>query len=99
MNRLGNKTRSPGPLAINASFVINNHVYLVIKFRVFLLLEITKMVVGNEMEIFITLTKYNTSQWREEGKPLLMVYYLISISSPSHNSVQRIYEECDILIN
>ena len=35
--------------------------------------EITKTEVGNEMEIFITLTKYNTYQWREEGNPLLMV--------------------------
>ena len=26
-----------------------------------------KMEVGNEMEIFITLTKYNTHQWYEEG--------------------------------
>ena len=34
--------------------------------------EITKTV-GNEMEIFITLAKYNTRQWREEGKLLLMV--------------------------
>ena len=31
------------------------------------------------MEIFITLTKYNTCQWCEEGKPLLVVYYLISM--------------------
>ena len=31
------------------------------------------------MEIFITLTKYNTHQRFEEGKPLLVVYYLISI--------------------
>ena len=37
------------------------------------------MEVRNEMEIFITWTKYNTRQWREEGKPLLEVYYLISI--------------------
>ena len=29
------------------------------------------------MEIFITLTKYITRQWREEGKPLLEVHYLI----------------------
>ena len=28
------------------------------------------------MEIFIKLTKYNTRQQREEGKPLLVVYYL-----------------------
>ena len=31
------------------------------------------MEVGNEMEILITLTKYNTLQWHEEGKPLLVV--------------------------
>ena len=31
-----------------------------------------KKEVGNEMEIFITLTKYNTYQC-EEGKPLLLV--------------------------
>ena len=41
--------------------------------------EIIKTKVGNEMEIFITLTKYNTCQQGEEGKPLQMVYYLISI--------------------
>ena len=35
--------------------------------------EITKTEVGNEMEIFITLTKYNTQQRREKGKPLLVV--------------------------
>ena len=29
--------------------------------------EITKMEVGNEMEIFITLNKYNTHQQHEEG--------------------------------
>ena len=40
------------------------------------------MVVGNEMEIFITLTKYNIHQQREEGKPLLAVYYLISNPPP-----------------
>ena len=31
------------------------------------------------MEIFITLTKYNTYQRREEGNQLLVVYYLVSI--------------------
>ena len=41
------------------------------------------MEVGNEMEIFITLIKYNTRQWQEEDKPLLVVYYLISISTPT----------------
>ena len=44
--------------------------------------EITKTKVGNEMEIFITLTKYNTHQHHEEGKPLLVVYNLISILTP-----------------
>ena len=47
------------------------------------------MVVGNEMEIFITLTKYNTPQQCEKGKILLMVV----IISPSPNSLQCIYEE------
>ena len=37
--------------------------------------EITKMKFGNKMEMFIALTKYNTRQWHEEGKPLLVVYY------------------------
>ena len=45
--------------------------------------DITKTEVGNEMEIFITLTKYNTLQQHEEGKPLL-VYYLINCR---HSSV------------
>ena len=31
------------------------------------------MEVGNEMEIFITLTKYDTQQMDEESKPLLLV--------------------------
>ena len=31
------------------------------------------MEVENEIEIFITLTKYNTHLWCEEDKPLLMV--------------------------
>ena len=35
------------------------------------------MEVGNEIEIFITLTKYNTRQWHEEGNPLLVVNYLV----------------------
>ena len=47
------------------------------------------------MQIFITLTKYNTRQWREERKPLLVAYNLILL----RNSVQRIYEECDIPID
>ena len=37
------------------------------------------MEVGNEMEILITLTKCNTCQRREEGNPLLVVNYLVSI--------------------
>ena len=53
----------------------------------------------NEMEIFITLTKYNTCQRCEDGKPLQVMYYLISILTPPHTSVQCIYEECDIPIN
>ena len=51
--------------------------------------EITKTEVGNEMEIFIPLTNYNTHQQGEEGKPLLMVYYLISIFTPPHNYAHR----------
>ena len=35
--------------------------------------ETTKTKVGNEMEIYITLTKYNIRHRREEGKPLLVV--------------------------
>ena len=34
------------------------------------------------MEIFITLTKYNTHRRREEGKPPQVVYYLINILPP-----------------
>ena len=34
------------------------------------------------MEIFIIFTKYNTRQRREEGKPLLVVYNLVSILTP-----------------
>ena len=60
--------------------------------------EITKMEVENEMEIFITSTKYNTCPQHEEGKPPLVVttgsaYY------PRHNSFQHIYEEWDIPTN
>ena len=51
------------------------------------------MEVGNEIEIFITLTKYNTCQQLEEGKPLQVVYYLVSALPPPCNSVQCIYEE------
>ena len=56
------------------------------------------MEVENEMEIFITLTKYNTPQQHEEGKPLLVVYYLISLLTPAQYSVQRLYKEWDIPI-
>ena len=61
--------------------------------------EITKREVEIEMEIFITLTKYNTRQQRVEVKPLLLMYNWISILNPLQNSVQRIYEEWDIHIN
>ena len=54
--------------------------------------EITKTEVG-EKEIFLTLTKYNTCQRREKGKPQLMMNFLITMINPLHNSVQRIYEE------
>ena len=43
------------------------------------------MEVGNKMEIFITLTKYNPCQQYQEGKPLLVVYYLISTLHPAHS--------------
>ena len=49
------------------------------------------MEVGNEMEIFITLMIYNTRQQREEGKPLLVVYYLISILTPPLTTVSNIF--------
>ena len=45
------------------------------------------MEVGNEMEIFIVLTKYNTHQQREEASE-----DYLSIFLPPHNSVQRIYD-------
>ena len=48
------------------------------------------------MEIFMTLTKYNIRQRREEGCHYSWRYLA---NSPPHNSVQRIYEEWDILIN
>ena len=38
-----------------------------------------EMEFGNEIEIFITLIRYYTRQQPEEGKPPLVVYYLISI--------------------
>ena len=34
------------------------------------------------MEMFIRLTKYDICQRREEGKPLLVVYYLMTILTP-----------------
>ena len=40
------------------------------------------------MEIFITLTKYNTCQRREEGNPLLVVNYLVSIYGICHTPHQ-----------
>ena len=57
------------------------------------------MVVGNEMEIFITLTKCNIRQWRGEGKSLLVITTFISIYYPHHICVQSIYEEWDLPIN
>ena len=51
------------------------------------------MDVGNEMEIFITLTKYYSQQQREEGKPLLGVNYLAYLhnllGTPPNDRVQR----------
>ena len=58
------------------------------------------MAVGNEMKIFIKLTKYNTRQKGGESNPLLISGALINQHiTPSHSSVQRIYEEWDIPIN
>ena len=57
------------------------------------------MKVGNEIEIFITVTKYNTSPWCEEGNLLLMLNYLVSILHPTYNSIQHIYEDWEIPIN
>ena len=48
------------------------------------------MEVGNEMKIFITLTKYNTCQQREEGNPLLVVDYLVRIL-PSLTTVSNVF--------
>ena len=48
------------------------------------------MEVRNEMEIFITLTKYKTCQRCEEGNPLLVVNYLVSILSSVSNIFMRI---------
>ena len=48
------------------------------------------------MEIFITLTKYNTRQWLEEGNLLPVVNYLIGVFPASYNSF---YEDWDIPIN
>ena len=42
------------------------------------------MEVGNEMEIFISLTKYNTHQRRDEGKPQLNQHI-----NPPHKSVRH----------
>ena len=53
------------------------------------------MEVGNEMEIFKILTKYNTQQWLEEGKPLLIVTTSLAYS-PRPQSYR---EEWDIRIN
>ena len=43
------------------------------------------------MKIFITLTKYNTFQRREEGKRLLVVYYLINIFRPPLIIVSNVF--------
>ena len=50
-----------------------NNVYLfLLRFQKVTEWEINKMEVGNEIEIYITLTKYNIHQWHEEGNPLLV---------------------------
>ena len=48
--------------------------------------EINKTEVENEIEIFITLAKYNTYQQRKVGKPLLVVttLYIFPICHSSH---------------
>ena len=51
------------------------------------------------MEIFIALTKYNTHQQREEDKPLLVVYDLISKLTPLTIVSSDIHEEWDIPFN
>ena len=48
--------------------------------------------VKNEMEIFITLTKYNTHQWQKKVT-IACGDYLVSMFHPPHSSVQHIYEE------
>ena len=45
------------------------------------------------MEFLMILSKYNTRQGREEGKLLLVVYYLNSILTSLTIIVERIYEE------
>ena len=52
--------------------------------------EITETEVGNEMKIFITLTKYNTHQQCEEGNPMLMGKYLASLL-PHLTTVSNIF--------
>ena len=44
--------------------------------------EITKTKVGNKIEIFMNLKKYNNRQRREEIKPQLLMYYLIRRLTP-----------------
>ena len=46
-----------------------NDLFVVAKQKGFLNEKIIKTEVGNEMKIFIKLTKYNTCQLREEGNP------------------------------
>ena len=48
------------------------------------------MEVGNRMKSFITLTKYNTCQQREEGNPQFVVNYLVSIL-PSLTMVSSVF--------
>ena len=59
------------------------------------------MEVWNEMEIFVTLTKYNTHQWHE--KRTHYYWWLLSQQSyclpPSDNIILGIYEEWNIPIN
>ena len=92
MTRPRIELRSPRPLA-NALTI---RLMVVIKQSI-TEWKITKREIGNEMEIFIALTKYNTCLLREEGNRCL--WWLLSIFSPPHSNVQRIYEEWDIPIN
>ena len=58
--------------------------------------EITKTADGNKMEIFITLTKYNTRLWREDTH--CQWWQISQQNYPPPSSDQCIYEEWNIPI-